>query len=157
RFDALAEEPLPRPGFGRERAPSLDTAREKIAPTRDERRAASASLQLPITPSSRPPLAAYRRARRVRPNAATAHAASLDAAMAAGDGDALATLDCEDMEVIDHPTGATYDRLGNLASRRMMLHAHDLKFRHEPLATLGDSLALLRLSFSAGGVARGRL
>jgi class 3 adenylate cyclase/tetratricopeptide (TPR) repeat protein len=91
--------------------------------------------------------------RRVRPNAAIANAARLDATMAARDAATLATLEAEDRDVIDHPTGTTYDRAGNLASRLMLLKAKDLTFRHEPLATLGDSLALFRLSISAGGFA----
>src|SRR5206468_7387038 len=48
--------------------------------------------------------------RRVRPNGATANAARLDAAIAARDADALPTLLAERAEVVDHPTGATYDR-----------------------------------------------
>jgi tetratricopeptide (TPR) repeat protein len=95
-------------------------------------------------------------ARRVRPNAATADAARLDAAMAARDLDALAALSADESETIDHPTGTTYDNMGDLASRRMMLKARDLQFHHEPLATLGESLALHRLSISASGVDGGR-
>jgi ketosteroid isomerase-like protein/tetratricopeptide (TPR) repeat protein len=97
-----------------------------------------------------------RRARRVRPNTATAYAARLDAAMAARDVDALAKLEAEDIEVVDHPAGTTYGAAANLAARRMLLRAENLKFRHEPLASLGDSLALLRLSISASGVAGGK-
>jgi tetratricopeptide (TPR) repeat protein len=93
--------------------------------------------------------------RNVLPNAMTAAAARLDAAMAARDVEALLELDAEQVEVVDHPTGKTYGREGNLASRRALLRAHDLRFRHEPMATLGDLLALLRLSVSASGVARG--
>ncbi|HXJ34119.1 MAG TPA: nuclear transport factor 2 family protein [Candidatus Eisenbacteria bacterium] len=104
-------------------------------------------------PSSR---VARKVARRIRPNAATAHAARLDAAMAARDLDALAALSADESETIDHPTGTTYDNMGDLASRRMMLRARDLQFHHEPLATLGESLALLRLSISASGVDGGR-
>src|SRR5207249_6898234 len=77
-------------------------------------------------------------------------------AMAARDADALAALAEHEVETIDHPAGTTYEARGNLASRRMLLRAADLKFRHEPLATLGDSLALLRLSISASGVAGGK-
>src|SRR5262249_35914868 len=81
--------------------------------------------------------------RAVRPNAATAAAARLDAARAARDADALRAFAVEEPgETIDHPAGATYDAAGNLASRLMLLQAKDLTFRHEPLATLGESLAL---------------
>ena len=50
-------------GFARQSALSLDTAREKIAPTRDERNVSLESPSSPFTPSSRPLLAAYRGAR----------------------------------------------------------------------------------------------
>src|SRR5206468_5462611 len=90
-----------------------------------------------------------RPARRVRPNAATANAARLDAVIAARDDDTLATLFADEMEVVDHPTGTTWDARGNLASWRSLLSAHDPTCRHELLATLGDSLALCRLSTSA--------
>src|SRR5439155_11661812 len=116
----------------------------------DELTAETATARIAAA-SSRAP---EKRERRVRANAATAAAARLDAAMAARDADALAALDAEHVEVIDHPAGTTYGAPGNLASRRMLLRdAADLKFRHEPLATLGESLALLRLSISASGVA----
>ena len=55
--------PYPMPpnmGFARQSDLSLDTAREKTAPTRDERRRAGQSKQIPVTPSSRLVLAAYR-------------------------------------------------------------------------------------------------
>src|SRR5262249_8886189 len=94
--------------------------------------------------------------RRVRPNAVTVNAARLDAAMAARDVDALPTLVARDATVIEHTTGATYDAAGTLASRRALLRARQLSFRHEPLATLGDSLALLSLSLSADGVTGGQ-
>ena len=47
-------------GFARQCEPSLDTAREKTAPTRDERKSSFKTKYPPFTPSSRPPLAAYR-------------------------------------------------------------------------------------------------
>ncbi len=47
-------------GFARQSDLSLDTAREKIAPTRDERKGAFQAKQIPVTPSSRRILAAYR-------------------------------------------------------------------------------------------------
>src|SRR5262249_12011716 len=83
------------------------------------------------------PRVARKVARRVRPNAATAGAARLDAAMAARDLDALAAFSADESETIDHPTGTTYDNIGDLASWRMMLRARDLQFHHEPLATVG--------------------
>src|SRR5207249_4161415 len=95
------------------------------------------------------PFPAERHERRVRSNAATAHAARLDAAIAARDFDALPILLAYEYEVVDHTTGVTYDREGGLSSQRALLSAQDPTCRHEPLATLGDSLALCRLSTSA--------
>jgi class 3 adenylate cyclase len=90
--------------------------------------------------------------RRVRPNAATANAAGLDRAIAARDPDALPPLYSAELEVVDHTTGVCFDKEGALASYRSLLLAHDPTCRHEPLATLGDSLCLLRLSVSASGI-----
>jgi class 3 adenylate cyclase/tetratricopeptide (TPR) repeat protein len=92
-------------------------------------------------------------ARRVRPNAATAHMARVDAAIVAREGDALPALVADRCEVIDHTTGVTYDREGALATMRAPFGARNPTLRQEPLATLGDSLALCRSSFSAEGYA----
>ncbi|MBI1817964.1 MAG: DUF4440 domain-containing protein [Deltaproteobacteria bacterium] len=103
-----------------------------------------------------PSRAAQKRGRRVRPNAATANAARLQTALAARDFDALLPLFAEDMEAVHHPTGATYDRQRALAeTRRSLPRYENVTFTHEPLATLGDSLALCSLSVSASGVADG--
>jgi hypothetical protein len=101
--------------------------------------------------------AAAKRERRVRPNAATANAARIDAAFAARDADVFPSLLAEESEVIEHTTGATYGREGSLRGWRAMLNADDLTFRHEPIATLGDALALCHHSLSATGVASGAL
>jgi hypothetical protein len=71
--------------------------------------------------------------------------------MAARDADAFPTLVTDDVRIVHHPTGVVYDRAGVLFSLRSLLSAHDITYRHDPLATLGDSLALFRLSVSAGG------
>src|SRR5262249_49830767 len=99
-------------------------------------------------PAIAPPPAAVRR---VRPNAATAMAARLDAAVAARDIDGVARLLSGEMEAFHHPTGTPYDRTGTIASLRLVTGARDPRFQHEPLATLGDSLALCHStsSFSA--------
>jgi class 3 adenylate cyclase len=91
--------------------------------------------------------------RRVRENAATAQAARLDGALAERDVDALPMLLAEDAEVVDHTTGASYGRSGTLDHYRRQLRTEDLRHRQEPLATLGDSLALCRLSVSGSGAA----
>src|SRR6266705_1002141 len=88
-------------------------------------------------PAAAPSRAAKRLEPRVRPNAATANAASIDAAIVARDADALPALHADGFEVVDHTTGITYDRRGELSSFRALLSAQDATFRHEPLATLG--------------------
>ncbi|MGH7819923.1 MAG: hypothetical protein ACREQ9_09130, partial [Candidatus Binatia bacterium] len=90
--------------------------------------------------------------RRVHPNAATANTARIDAAVAARDIDTLSTLQVEDVEVLHHPTGATWGLKGVLDSFAMVLRAEGAALAHEPLATLGDTLALFRLTVSAVAV-----
>jgi hypothetical protein len=128
----------------------FDADRDEEALTRfDELTAEPAAAPIAAAPSR----AAKGRERRVRENAATAIAARLDAAIVARDSDALPTLLADDLEATEHATGATYDRLGNLATWRALLSAREPVSRHEPLATLGDSLALFRESMSGSGFA----
>src|SRR5262245_11147651 len=58
--------------------------------------------------------------RRVRPNAATANAARLNAVVAARAADALPPLHSDRLEVVHHPTGALLDRQGMLAWWRLL-------------------------------------
>src|SRR5262249_30998941 len=51
----------------------------------------------------------------------------------------------------DHTTGVVYDRQGYLATIRFLLKAEHPSLARDTLATLGDSLALLRESTSASG------
>jgi class 3 adenylate cyclase/tetratricopeptide (TPR) repeat protein len=95
--------------------------------------------------------------RRVRSNAATAEAARLDAAVAARDPNALHELFAEDLEVDDHTTGIVFDRQGALSSFGYLISARNPTCRSEPMATLGDALAICHFSASASGVGRGRL
>ncbi|HJQ85156.1 MAG TPA: nuclear transport factor 2 family protein [Candidatus Binatia bacterium] len=88
------------------------------------------------------PTAPEARARRVRPNGATAFASRLGAAFAARDLEGVASLLAEDLVVVEHPLGLDHDREGTLRSFRALLDAGDPTFRLEPLASLGDSLAL---------------
>ncbi len=88
---------------------------------------------------------------RVRANVATAQQARLDAAIAARDADAMAALFAEDGVVVHHPTGVDYDVNGILVSYRPLLSAREATHRFAPLATLGDTLALSRLSVSTSG------
>src|SRR5262245_28219137 len=94
--------------------------------------------------------------RRVRANAAAAIAARMDAALAARDAEAFAGVYADDVEYLDHTTGTTWGRDGALRSLRSQLSAEEPTSRHEPLATLGDTLALWRVSWSASGLARGK-
>src|SRR5262245_19750963 len=93
--------------------------------------------------------------RRVRANAATARAARLDAAIAARDADALSAVFAPGGDTLEHTTGSTSDGGGAIRLYRYLLRAEEPACRHEPLATLGDSLALFRQSTSARGVAGG--
>jgi class 3 adenylate cyclase/tetratricopeptide (TPR) repeat protein len=99
------------------------------------------------------PAAARAAQRRVRPNAATAYAARVDSAFVARDVDGLLALLSDDYEMLDHPSGVAYDREAELSSHRALLRARHPMNRHEPLATLGDSLALCLSFVSARGYA----
>src|SRR5262249_7672372 len=96
-----------------------------------------------------------RPARRVRPNAATGYLARIDALLAAGDIEAADALG-RNAEIIDHPNRITYDKTGSRATTLSLLKARYLSYRAEPLATLGDSLALARVSLAAGQIETGR-
>ena len=99
---------------------------------------------------------AERRIRRVRANAATANAGRMDVAIAALDADAIAALYAPDAAGMEHHTGAArVDRRGSIFSYRSLLSAQNPTLRHEPLAILGDALALCRVSTSASGYATG--
>src|SRR5262249_45362546 len=92
-----------------------------------------------------------RRARRVRPNTASARAVAFSAAVARRDFDAIAARIADPSAVADHTTGTSYDREGLLTTWRSLLATRDGTQRIEPLATLGDSLALYRELVSASG------
>src|SRR5262249_2239768 len=91
--------------------------------------------------------------RRVRQNAATATVARIDAAVAARDADAIAALHADRMEGFYHTTGTPVGREESLQTFGLMMELPDATSRHEALATLGDSLALFRLSVSGPGLA----
>jgi SnoaL-like domain len=85
-------------------------------------------------------------------NDATAFAARADAAVAARDGDEIEALITEDAEIVDHRTGRSFGRAERLAGFRALLSgARDPVSRHEPIAALGSSLALLHRTLSASG------
>src|SRR5262249_60049485 len=61
--------------------------------------------------------------RRVQTNTATATLGQLDAAVAARDAEALASVFADEHEMVHHPTGSVLDRQGILVSYRRPLHA----------------------------------
>src|SRR5262249_22864941 len=89
--------------------------------------------------------------RRVQPNTAAVTGTRLDAAGARRDGGAFAARLAAAGGGGDPTAGATYWPPGALASYRALMGARDPKFHCEPLATLGDCLALCGLSVSASG------
>src|SRR5262249_14863894 len=101
------------------------------------------------------PAAVHPVQRRVRPNAAAAFAARVDAAIAARDADALSAVLAPGGESLEHTTGGTSDGGGVLRSLRYLPRPQEPTRRHEPLATLADSLGLFRQSTSARGFAGG--
>jgi hypothetical protein len=109
----------------------------------------------PALVGAAPISATQKRLRRVRANAATANLARFDAAFAARDADAIAAHVAfgEDM---DHDTGAIYEARAMLPTFLSLMRAQDGTYRTEPLATLGDVLALSRQWASASGIAGGK-
>src|SRR5262249_41281674 len=89
--------------------------------------------------------------RRLRSNTATAHVTRLSAAIAARDADALPTLIADDSETVHQPTRSVYGRQGLLRLWRAQIEERDGAMVFQPLATLGDSLALCRQSITGSG------
>jgi ketosteroid isomerase-like protein len=94
--------------------------------------------------------------RRLRPNAASALVEGIEAGFGARDREALERLLSEPLQTIEHPTGVTYGREGQLESIDRMLDLPNLDFRLEALATLGDGLCLARRRVRASGKQGGR-
>jgi class 3 adenylate cyclase/ketosteroid isomerase-like protein len=92
-----------------------------------------------------------RTARLVRRNAATRNAERVWAAVEQRDEAALLAAHAASMEVIHHPTGATYGMAGVLALYRGFWRGQNLRLALETLGTLGDSLALWRHSYAHDG------
>jgi class 3 adenylate cyclase/ketosteroid isomerase-like protein/tetratricopeptide (TPR) repeat protein len=86
--------------------------------------------------------------RRVRPNAATANAARINEAIERRDADAVPSLLPDGFHAVHHPAGTVLDREENLAWWRLFFADPDAGFRLEPVATLGESLALCRQCWS---------
>ncbi len=94
--------------------------------------------------------------RRVHPNAASRLLLGVEAGFAARDQAAIEALLSDPLHTVEHPTGATYGRAGQIESIERMLRLPNLEFRIEVLATLGESLSLGRRRISASGTAGGR-
>jgi class 3 adenylate cyclase/ketosteroid isomerase-like protein len=105
----------------------------------------------PVAVTAADPVAAPPVRRRVWTNAATASTVRVEAAVAARDTDALASLFSDSVEFVDHPIGASYGRDGMLASLDSLVRSRNPRMRHELLATLGESLALHRRWVGASG------
>jgi class 3 adenylate cyclase/ketosteroid isomerase-like protein len=96
-------------------------------------------------------------ARRVRPNLATASAARMDAAVAAHDLDAFLGRLAPGSSAVHHPTGAVYEEREAKNAYRAMLAQDNLRFAHDPIAALGERLALCHghVSFAQGNLGGG--
>jgi class 3 adenylate cyclase/tetratricopeptide (TPR) repeat protein/ketosteroid isomerase-like protein len=90
--------------------------------------------------------------RRVRPNHATTQAARVAATAAARDDRALEHLYTDDLETINHPTGTTYGLDETLHRFHEMLGSAGFALVQDPIATLGDDLALCRATVSSAAV-----
>src|SRR5262245_31383353 len=111
-----------------------------------------------VARGSEPPSeAAHPTVRRVRPNAAVMNVRRVEAAVAAQDAAAFDPLLSDDAVSVDHTTGTELDRPRIVRSWRTYLTAENFTFRSEPLATLGEALALVRQSSAASGVVRGNV
>ena len=95
--------------------------------------------------------------RRVRLNTASRTSSAIAAAFTRRDLGAVDALLADPLQTIEHPTGTTYGRNGQLESSRRMMRVPDLAIRLEPLATLGESLCLTRRVVTASGTGGSRL
>ena len=82
--------------------------------------------------------------------------ARFDAAIAARDFDAIATLFHTDHQEIDHPTGSSYGGEAAVDSLRRLFRSRAPHYDAEPLATLGEFLLLVRRRSGAAGTANSR-
>ena len=92
-------------------------------------------------PRTREPAPAAARPK-VRANAATAHAARLDAVVRARDAGALSQLLSDSVQIVHHPTETELGPEGGVTMLSGLLRAEGLSFSNELLATLGESLVL---------------
>jgi class 3 adenylate cyclase/ketosteroid isomerase-like protein len=114
------------------------------------RRGGAGSTQSPRSPDPSA-VSVQSSLRRVRPNAARAAMSRIAAGVETRDAGAIAVMLSDTLETVDHVNGASYGREEFLASFRSLSKPRDLTFVYEPLAVLGDSLAISRRFSSASG------
>jgi hypothetical protein len=91
--------------------------------------------------------------RAVLANDATAFGARADAVVALEDGEAIEALFTERVQILDRKTNRTFGREERIAGLRTLLAAaREPVSKHEPLATLGRSVALLHRTLSTTGI-----
>ena len=112
---------------------------------------AAAPVAAPVAAAA--PRAAYAPRRRpVRPNFAFEEMRRAEAAVAARDARAVEALYRRDVEIVDHQFGITYGHDAIVERVRAIIEdSTESAFAHEPLASLGDSLALCRMRSTAAG------
>jgi class 3 adenylate cyclase/ketosteroid isomerase-like protein len=88
--------------------------------------------------------------RRVSPNLATRAASEHAAAVANRDVETIAALLADDFVQVEAATRRTFDRAAVLETWRTAVQDERLSFAVEPLATLGEHVALVRLDLSIG-------
>jgi tetratricopeptide (TPR) repeat protein len=96
------------------------------------------------------------RARRLRENAASRAVARFAPTFESGDDAAIQDLMSEGLEVIHHATGTSYGREEHLESLRRNWRQDEARLALEPLATLGDELALSLRTIGSRRAGRGR-
>ncbi|MFI5315366.1 MAG: AAA family ATPase, partial [Myxococcota bacterium] len=112
-------------------------------------RARREGVRVTVPSAPAPPSTAPRSHLRLRRNAATAHVARLDAALAARDEVAIADLSSRSWVGVNHATGVVYDWGRNFAGLQSLLRSGNaVVMTHTPIATLGESLALVQRSTS---------
>jgi len=89
--------------------------------------------------------------RRVLPNAAHVWVARFAAAIRGRDRGPIDALLSDNHETVDHPTGAAWGREGSIATIERLMRLPDFDFRHDILATLGESLGLVRRVVTSRG------
>jgi class 3 adenylate cyclase/ketosteroid isomerase-like protein len=88
--------------------------------------------------------------RRVRANAVTRFLERVNAAIRAGDFDAVAALHADDVRAVHHRVGLVLDREELLAWWRLFFGDRGAAFPAEPIAALGDSLLLYSQTWIGG-------